>query len=212
MRTARSRRASQRRRWRGRLVSREHPQAGPCPRETPDQPQRPRRRVAPEDREKAAGAALSSATACRSSRPAGAPCQHRGRARGAIAETARLIPVPFARCLGDLGRAGRLRPTSGVPEIGASGPSMSPHRGGRACAVRPVVLPGSANIGGLSSASSDRIGAVWVVGQQPGCAVGEPLLEPRFAPSAVHSEPGEHGGVHEQPHDVDGVGAIDAGS
>jgi hypothetical protein len=51
-----------------------------------------------------------------------------------------------------------------------------------------------------------------VIGQQPGGAVGEPLLESLPAPSAVDSQPGEYGGVHEQPHDIDGVGAIDASS
>lgn len=56
------------------------------------------------------------------------------------------------------------------------------------------------------------LGAVWVIGQQPGGAVGEPLLEPLPAPSAVGSQPGEYGGVHEQPDDIDGVGAVDAGA
>jgi hypothetical protein len=51
-----------------------------------------------------------------------------------------------------------------------------------------------------------------VIGQQPGGAVCEPRLESLSAPPAVDSQPGEYGGVHEQPHDIDGVGPIDAGS
>lgn len=51
-----------------------------------------------------------------------------------------------------------------------------------------------------------------MVGQHPGDAVGEPLPESLRAPSAVGCQPGEDGGVHEQPHDVNGVGTVDAGT